>query len=553
MLWSGWGDPALAASLPDAVRELLRAALGVTGGSSPPQSPAAVALYPRRLPEDAEAQLEAIVGAPHARSDHESRVRHLGGRSTPDLLALRAGGPLAAPDLVLAPGSHDQVLALLRCCDHHRVAVTPFGGGTSVVGGLAPDTDGFAGWAALDVARLDALHEIDPCSRLAVLGPGIRGPQAEGLLAPHGFTLGHFPQSFEYATLGGFAAARSSGQASAGYGRFDDRVLALRVATPTGTLDVGRAPKSAAGPDMRQLVLGSEGALGVITSLTLALSRAPERRVYEGWRLPSFITGIELVRRLAQDGPSPTVLRLSDEAETMVGLADPGRLGQGGGGPGEHGAGAGGAPGCLAIVGWEGTDEDVTRRRQATVVLLRAAGAEPVPGAGEEWEAGRFRGPYLRDAFLDAGAFVETLETVAFWSALPGLYAAVSDAVRAALTGAGTPPAILCHISHVYPTGASLYFTVACALSDDATSAWLAAKKAAADAILSAGGSISHHHGVGADHLAPYAREVGELGIAALRAVKRTLDPRSILNPGILVPADVRDDSDRASARSSAG
>ncbi|MGH2875285.1 MAG: FAD-binding oxidoreductase, partial [Solirubrobacteraceae bacterium] len=512
MLWSGWGDPALATSLPDSVRELLRAALGVTDGSRPPVSPAGVSLHPPRLATEIQTELTGIVGPPHARGDHEIRLRHLGGRSTLDLVALRAGGPLAAPDLVLAPASHAEVLAVLRCCDQHRVAVTPFGGGTSVVGGLAPSADAFAGWIALDVGRLDALVELDERSRLAVLGPGLRGPEAEALLAPHRLTLGHFPQSFEYATLGGFAAARSSGQASAGYGRFDDRVLSLRVATPTGTLEAGRAPKSAAGPDLRQLVLGSEGALGVITSLTLALSAAPECRVYEGWRLPSFAAGMELARRLAQDGPAPTVLRLSDEAETMVGLADPGRLGKAGaGGAGAGGAGAGGtaAGGCLAIVGWEGSEDDVRRRREATASLLRAAEAEPVPGAGEDWEGGRFRGPYLRDAFMDVGAFIETLETVAFWSALPGLYAAVSDAVRSALTAAGTPPAILCHISHVYPTGASLYFTVACALSAGADVRWRAAKVAAADAILSAGGSISHHHGIGADHLAPYAEEVG--------------------------------------------
>jgi alkyldihydroxyacetonephosphate synthase len=189
----------------------------------------------------------------------------------------------------------------------------------------------------------------------------------------------------------------------------------------------------------------------------------------------------------------------------------------------------------LAIVGWEGPYEDVERRRRATAELLLGAGGQLVPGAGDGWAEGRYRGPYLRDALLDAGALVETLETVAFWAAVPGLYAAVTAALRDTLAGAGTPPAVLCHISHVYPAGASLYFTVACAMAEDPVAQWRAAKHAANEAILGAGGSITHHHGVGADHREPYAREVGPLAIEMLRAVKRAVDPEGILNPGILL------------------
>ena len=266
--------------------------------------------------------------------------------------------------------------------------------------------------------------------------------------------------------------------------------------------------RSAAGPDLRQLVLGSEGILGVITSLTLAVDPAPEHRVYEGWMLPSFAQGTALVRRLAQDGPRPTVLRLSDEAETAIGLARPLEIDSAG-----AGRAAGQRGGCLAIVGWEGSYEDVERRRRATAELLLGAGGEPVPGAGDGWAAGRYRGPYLRDALLDAGALVETLETVAFWAAVPGLYAAVAGALRDTLTGLGTPPAVLCHISHVYPTGASLYFTVACAQLEDPIAQWEAAKAAAGEAILAAGGSITHHHGiVGSDHRGLYAARGGRIG-----------------------------------------
>jgi alkyldihydroxyacetonephosphate synthase len=507
------------------IRDLLVQALGVKHDTPGPRSMASVTLPEPRLAPEAVHALSEAVGAEHARADAETRIRHTRGKSTPDLLRLRAGDTADAPDLVLAPGSHEEVLELLRLCSERRVAVVPFGGGTSVVGGLAPYSAGFAGLVAVDMARMNALVSLDEVSRLAELEPGLRGPEAESLLAERGYTIGHFPQSFEYATLGGFAAARSSGQASAGYGRFDELVMALRLATPVGELTLGRAPKSAAGPDLRQLILGSEGALGVITSLTVSLRPAPERRVYEGWRFPSFEKGIGVFRALAQDGPRPTVLRLSDEAETAVNLARPAEVG----GPSTGGA--------LAIVGYEGPAHEVEERRSRVSEVLARAGGLADETAGADWARDRYRGPYLRDALLDAGALVETLETVAFWSAVPRLYAGVSAALREALSAQGTPAVVLCHVSHVYAAGASLYFTVACAQADDPLAQWQTAKAAASDAILAAGGSITHHHGVGTDHREWYEREVGDRGVSILRAVKSELDPAGIMNPGVLLAA----------------
>jgi alkyldihydroxyacetonephosphate synthase len=511
-------------SLPDGMLKLLADAMGVRAPASAPATIADIALSPSRLSPRAVSELAAIVGDLNARADREARVRHTRGKSTPDLLRLRSGEADDAPDLVLMPGSHGEVLELLEVCSQRRIAVVPFGGGTSVVGGLQPRAEGFAGVVALDLRRLNALLELDEESRLAVLEPGLRGPEAEALLAHHGYTIGHFPQSFEYATLGGFAAARSSGQTSAGYGRFDELVLALWVATPAGTLTIGRAPRSAAGPDLRQLILGSEGALGVITALTVQIRPVPQRRCYEGWHFDSFGVGTAALRRLAQDGPVPTVLRLSDETETALNLARPSQLG-------EHSP----TGGCLAIVGYEGTEQDVSSRRTAVSALLQEAGAQRVPEAGESWAQDRYRGPYMRDALLDAGALVETLETVTFWSSLAALYGAVSTALSDTLTALGTPPLILCHISHVYPAGASLYFTVACAQLEDPLAQWRAAKVAASEAILATGGSITHHHGVGVDHREWYEHEIGGLGVETLRAVKATLDPAGILNPGILI------------------
>ncbi|MGI8332172.1 FAD-binding oxidoreductase [Actinomadura scrupuli] len=531
MLWSGWGDPARATPLPEPVVGLLRELLGVKPSELPPVALDQIAVAASRLsPAAREALARAVSGGlvpgeapPFLRTDDESRIRHTRGKSTPDLLRIRTGETSDAPDAVVLPGDHDEVMAVLRACAEHGVAVVPFGGGTSVVGGLAPRTTG--PFVALDLGRLDRLVGLDPVSRTATLQAGLPAPRAEALLNERGFTLGHFPQSFEWATIGGFAAARSSGQASAGYGRFDEMVVALTAATPQGTLELGRAPKSAAGPDLRQLVLGSEGAFGVITSVTVRVHPVPAVKVYEGWRFPSFEAGAAALRGLAQDGPLPTVLRLSDETETMVGLADPEAIG------------ARRSAGCLSIVGFEGTSADVAdRRARAGEALARAGGELLGTEPGEGWAHGRFDAPYLRDALLDAGAFAETLETATFWSRLPALYDAVRDALTTTLAGAGTPPLVMCHISHVYPTGASLYFTVVAAQGDPVLEHWARAKHAASDAIIAAGGTISHHHGVGTDHRDWYAREIGPLGMDVLRAVKDRLDPEGILNPGVLIP-----------------
>ncbi|MFD4610579.1 FAD-binding oxidoreductase [Streptomyces sp. NPDC058440] len=529
MLWSGWGDPARATPLPDSVTGLLRDLLGVKPRESGPVALEAIRVPASPLTGDALRALgEAVGGEAHIRTHDESRIRHTRGRSTPDLLRIRDGDVTDVPAAVVLPADHDDVLAVLRACAAHGLALVPFGGGTSVVGGLTPERR--RPFVALDLRRMNRLLALDPVSRTATLQAGLRGPDAEALLAEHGFTLGHFPQSYEWATLGGFAAARSSGQASAGYGRFDEMVLGLTLATPEGTVEAGRAPRSAAGPDLRQLVLGSEGAFGVITSVTVRLRPLPQTRVYEGWRFASFEQGAAALRRLAQDGPRPTVLRLSDETETLIGLAQPDAIGSP---DGQRGAG------CQAIAGYEGTDEDTAHRRRRAAAVLREGGGtclgeEP----GERWAHGRYSAPYLRDSLLDAGAFAETLETAAFWSRIPVLYAAVREALTTTLSESGTPPLVMCHISHVYENGASLYFTVVSAQGDDPVAHWAPAKRAANEAILAAGGTISHHHGVGTDHRDGYVREAGPLGVAALRAVKRRLDPDGLLNPGVLLPLD---------------
>jgi alkyldihydroxyacetonephosphate synthase len=514
-LWYGWGDEADAQVVPPHVAELLDQFLGVSGPPRPAPELADVKLPASRLAAAVLAELAAAVGEEHVWLDPETRIRHTRGKSTVDLLRLRAGDAAESPDAIVLPSTHGEVLEVLRVCATHSVAVVPFGGGTSVVGGLAPVATAFAGWIALDLGRMATLVSVDPVSRVAVLGPGLRGPQADALLAEHGLSLGHYPQSYEYASIGGYAATRSSGQFSAGYGRFDDMVVALRVATPAGTIEAGRAPRSAAGPDLRQLFLGSEGTLGVITSVAVRVHPLPEATTVDGWRVPSFVDGFALVRRLAQDGPLPTMVRLSDETETALNAAEVG--------------------GCLLLVAHEGTAATVAASRSAADEILTDAGATALASEiGAGWQRTRYQAPYLRDALLGIGALAETLETATFWSSVPGLYAAVKQALTQSLTDWGTP-VVLCHVSHVYATGASLYFTVACRQADDPVAQWRTAKEAANRAILDHGGTITHHHAVGTDHAAAYAEEVGPLGLAALRAVKRELDPTGILNPGILL------------------
>ena len=523
MRWNGWGDPEKAEGLPFAVRSLLPLLLGRIR-----RPPSAIAMADVRLsasaftPADVEAFADAI-GIDNVRTDPESRIRHAGGRSTPDLLRRREEDQ-ATPDAVLRPGDHDEVVACLRVAAERDIAVIPFGGGTSVVGALDPDRGGHRAVVSLDLGRLTGLLGYDAVSAEAVLAAGTTGPEAERLLARHGMELGHYPQSFRYATIGGFAAARSSGQNSAGHGRFDAMVTGIRVATPTGDIELGRAPGSAAGPDLLRLFLGSEGIYGVITAVTVRVHPVPAERVMESWTFPDFATGAAALRSVAQHGGGPTVIRLSDEAETSVSLAQVGKLGKAL------------AKGASAVTVYEG--DDVAARRARSAALLQAAGGTSQgEGASEDWLRTRFDGPYLRDALLDAGVFCETLETATTWSRLAGLRDAVTAALKTGFAEAGRKSFVMCHVSHVYPTGASLYFTVLAPLGTEAQDVWAGIKHRVGDAIMTAGGTISHHHAVGRDHAPWLADEVGEVGIRILAAVKRELDPRGIMNPGAVLGA----------------
>jgi alkyldihydroxyacetonephosphate synthase len=519
--WWGWGDPAIVPELDAEALAVLAERIGelepwplareLDGFELPAAEPLPRALVDAVGPE-------AIFGS------DEDRLRHASGRGYVDLARMRGGRLDAAPDAVAMPADAAALRRVLDLCAREGVAVVPFGGGSSVVGGVEPLRGAHPRLISLDLGALRGV-EVDRRSLTARLGAGLRGPEAEAALGREGLTLGHFPQSFEYATIGGFAATRSAGQASSGYGRFDACVSSVRLSAPAGDMHTLETPHTAAGPALRELIVGSEGTLGVIPDVTVRVRPRPPVRRYEAWMAESFEAGAEIVR-------------ISDEEETEGSLALSGPRGIAGALFGRYLGLRGRRGGCLVIVGHEGGEESVARRRALGVRALRGGGAACLgQAAGRSWERGRYQGPYLRDTLMGMGAMVETLETSHTWSRLGELHSAVGAAIRDSLAAQGTPGIVWCHLSHAYADGASLYFTfIARRRAGAEVEQWRQVKTAACEAIVAHGGTITHHHAVGRDH-APYMEaEVGRTGLDVLRAVKGQLDPTGIMNPGKLLP-----------------
>lgn len=539
-VWYGWGDPSRAKRLGAGALSYLRTTLRLQD-LEPTRTPvdfSSIEITPSRLEDAALEELRAITGAPHLSTESAERILHSGGKSTPDLMRIRAGDVVRVPDAVIFPGSAQEVREILALCVRRRIAVVTFGGGTSVVGGVDPLRGGFGAVITLDMRRMDKLVHLDPVSRTATLEAGMRGPAIESALQGHGFTLGHFPQSHQEATLGGYLATRSAGQASTGYGRPEILVKSLHLETPSGPYLVGSsAPGSAAGPKLLDVVVGSEGAFGVITSATLKISPLPPHKSHGAWSFPSFEAGAQALRLLEQEGvrgDMPHVCRLSDTDETAatfkLGGWKTGALSKYLGLRGHK------RP-ALALFVWEGKKPETTaRKRRSARIIRRAGGVALGPMPATAWEHGRFSGPYLRDELLSRGVYVETLETAATWSDLAATYGAVRSAIMDGLEAKGGAGYIQTHISHVYPDGASLYFTFLGGLEDDGPGQNARIKKSACEAIVAAGATITHHHAVGSEH-APYlGAEVGELGLKVLAGIKATLDPHGIMNPGKLIP-----------------
>jgi alkyldihydroxyacetonephosphate synthase len=539
MRWWGWGDPEHDPALPSHALAYLTKAVGALPAPRAPVALDSVSVPASRLDASAVARLREIAGRDCVSDERSERVWHAAGKGYPDLVRLRAGSPLGAPDAVLFPRSRRQLRELLSQCARDSVAVVPFGGGTSVVGGVEPLTGEHDAVIALDMSGLAGGVDLDEASLTVTAPAGLRVRELEGELASRGYTLGHFPQSYEYVSIGGCAATRSAGQASTGYGRFEQLVRALKLTAPAGEIDLRALPASAAGPSVREMIVGSEGSLGTIDELSLRVRRAPVQRNYEGVFFADFHAGAQALRELAQRHLAPEVARLSDPEETAVSLALAGRGGAKGIAGRAYVRARGYGGGALAILGFEGDVEEVALRRSRALKLMRAQGGLPVGGSpGRAWLRSRFAAPYLRDDLLTHGVIVETLETATQWSNLLELHRSVGEAIGQALLACGTPGIVMCHISHLYETGASLYFTfIARQLRGEEIAQWQAVKTAASAATVAGGGTITHHHAVGRDHAPWLEREIGRDGVRALRALKRELDPTGIMNPGKLFTA----------------
>jgi alkyldihydroxyacetonephosphate synthase len=547
--WNGWG---WAASKDDIAERAevwtwLAAALGMPALLATPGRPLEELKLPdSKLSLQDRVELSGMVGADQVRDTVGERAFHALGRSYHDLLRLRAGDMSSAPDAVVYPRSTEEVLAVIAYASRKRIAVVPYGGGTGVVGGVRGDRGPFATVIALDVSEMDRVIDINPTSCTATVEAGIYGPALEKALQAKGFTLGHTPQSFEFSTLGGWIAHRGAGQGANRYGRADDWLVSAKLATPRGLLSNGDFPATSAGPRLTDLIAGSEGAFGVITEAVLRIRPLPEVCEFRGYLFRDFQSGAAAIRAAMQDGCGCAMLRLSDADETQFQRAYtklakiPGAMRRAINrylklrGFAENS--------CLLIAGYEGDKQTtaLTRRRFGDIAGRFGAVAMG-RGAGDDWRRSRFQAPYLRDPMLDRGVGIDMIETAASWSKLDAVYAATRAALENALLGAmpreDARAIVMCHISHAYADGASLCFTIIFPRRlDGDIEQWKKIKAAATETILANGGTLSHHHGVGADHLPWMVREKGALGMDVLRAMKQVLDPEGILNPGKLVP-----------------
>ena len=534
--WNGWGDETVSATIPREALAHLEEIVGPGIRTQDANLADVVASVPAgRLPD------HALVS-----SNPEDRVRHARGQSLGDWVALRSGLVGVLPDGIGRPTSPDEVRTLLRYAAEVDASVVPYGGATNVVGGLSPaDLGRPAGGdqpiLAVDLERLAELRSFDEASGLATFGAGVTGPALEATLRARGRMLGHEPQSWEFSTLGGWVVTRSSGQRSLGFGRIEALFAGGRLEAPAGTLDLPTHPASAAGPDLRQVVLGSEGRLGIVAEATVRTVPVPDYQRTIAMFMPDWERGMTAVRELAGARLPLAMIRLSTAAETRTTLSLAGqrrRLGLAMGWVRRRGAGP---DPCLLLLGLAGR----TRVAEATAgeasKIVRKQGGVPAPDAfGRAWEASRFRSPYLRNALWDAGYAVDTLETATDWGRAPELAAAIVQTLTAGLEGENERVHAFAHLSHVYGSGTAIYVTSVFRQSprpEGTHRRWLSLKTAASRVIVERGGTISHQHGVGRDH-APYlVVEKGELGMAALHDLSARFDPAGMMNPGVLLRA----------------
>jgi alkyldihydroxyacetonephosphate synthase len=502
------------------------------------------------LPDELRAEIEAAVGPEHVSTDPLDRVIHARGKCLRDLVRHRTGDIGRVPDAVVRPGREVEVEAVMSAALKSDCVLIPFGGGTNISGSLEPLDDDARPVLSVDLSRMDRVLDIDEASGLARVQPGVFGPDLEEQLAARGWTAGHFPDSFAHSTLGGWIATRSSGMQSDKYGDIADLTRAVRAVTPAGVLATRAVPASSTGPDVRQMVLGSEGRLGIISEATIHVHRVPAERVILGYLFPDWTRALAAMRDLAASEAAPSVTRVSDAPETKFSFAtkktptpldrikskalmtflqrrrhyDLDAL-------------------CLAFIGFEGSARHVKRQRRLVgKVVARHGGVCIGRGPGELYDQKKFDTPYIRDYLLDRGALADVSETSAPWGALPKVYDEVMAAARGAFARLGVTGYIMCHLSHSYHAGACLYFTFAInpSGSREPIEEYDVVKSAIQQAFIDAGATLSHHHAVGTEHARWLEQDISAAGVAMIRALLEGVDPGANLNPGKIVAVPTR-------------
>jgi len=555
MKWWGWGDERVSFSHADkpALGPFLNKHIGVdvdrVASAAPPFADLDVPAP--GVPDALREALEEAVGAAQVSLDPLDRVVHARGKSLRDLVRHRRGELGRVPDVVVRPADEQQVAAVLHAALDHDAVLIPFGGGTNISGSLEAPADETRAVISLDLARLDQVLEIDERSRLARVQAGALGPALEEQLGRRGWTLGHFPDSFSHSTLGGWIATRSSGMQSDKYGDVADLTRAIRVVTPNGIVATRPVPAASTGPSVREMVLGSEGRLGVITEATVHVHRAPERREILGYLFPDWPRALEAMRELAESEATPSVTRVSDAPETQFSFATrkaPTLLDRVQSAALQtflrRARGFDVDAMCLSFIGFEGSPRHVElQRRLVSRIVSRHGGLCVGKGPGVLYDQKKFDTPYIRDFLLDRGVLGDVSETSAPWSALPGLYDHVVAEARRAIAEQGVPGYVMCHLSHSYHAGACLYFTFAMnpeGAAGDPLDIYAAVKTAVQQAFIDAGGTLSHHHAVGTEHAEWLEQDVSPAGAAMIEALLTGVDPGGNLNPGKIVPTRAR-------------
>jgi alkyldihydroxyacetonephosphate synthase len=547
--WWGWGDEAISFTHADkpSLAPFLERALGldVRAATSHPAAFADLDIPESTLSPALRSELEAAIGSAHVSTDALDRVVHGRGKSLRDLVRHRRGDVGRLPDVVVRPGDEDELAAVVRAAIDADAVVIPFGGGTNISGSLEVPPDEERDIVSVDLSRMDRVLAIDEASRLARVQPGVFGPHLEEQLNARGWTVGHFPDSFSYSTLGGWIATRSSGMQSDKYGDVTDLTRAVRVVTPVGILATEPVPHTSTGPSVREMVLGSEGRLGIISEATVHVHRVPEQRLILGYLFPDWPSALAAMHDIAASEATPSVTRVSDANETQFSFAtrkDPSPIDRVKSKALttylERRRGFDLGAMCLSFIGYEGTKDHVSAQRKLVGAIVKRHGGLSIGATpGELYDQKKFDTPYIRDYLLDRGALADVSETAAPWSALPAVYGNVMANAQAAFDDLQVHGYIMCHLSHSYHSGACLYFTFGFKPSGgrEPLEEYDTVKSAIQQTFVDSGATLSHHHAVGTEHASWLEQDISPAGVAMLRALFDGIDPGANLNPGKIV------------------